>query len=156
MRLWTPFSKSMGLNIGIAKQAAKMGFKEVQFDLFVFQKGFENSSDSLSNTRGAYKDNELDDGQATCGAWRGLCWICAWRTTPITESNSVDIFGYAATVQKLQELDKTSAKFLKNVLIILRWFYPSHWGRLILVNCKTRFRNLFKIGQEYMKVGKIN
>src|SRR5699024_9246201 len=58
-----PFSEDVwDYNIEIAKQAAKLGFKEIQFDYVRFPEGFENRADELNYTRGDYK-TEGDDVQ---------------------------------------------------------------------------------------------
>ncbi|WP_083248180.1 putative glycoside hydrolase [Desulfuribacillus stibiiarsenatis] len=45
-------------NVEIAKMAAELGFKEIQFDYVRFPEGFENRDDSLQYAFGAYKDRK--------------------------------------------------------------------------------------------------
>ena len=56
-----PFNdKVWNYNIAVAKEAAKAGFKEVQFDYVRFPEGFENKDKSLQYSNGKYKNSDLN------------------------------------------------------------------------------------------------
>src|SRR5699024_11563483 len=56
-----PFNdKVWKYNIAVAKEAAKAGFKEVQFDYVRFPEGFENKDKSLQYSNGKYKNSDLN------------------------------------------------------------------------------------------------
>ena len=48
-------------NIEVAKEAAKAGFKEVQFDYVRFPEGFENKDAELQYSNGKYKGSDLNN-----------------------------------------------------------------------------------------------
>lgn len=146
-----PFSKEVwDYNIEVAKQAAKMGFKEVQFDYVRFPEGFETQSDSLSYTRGAYKDNELDDVQQRVAAVTDFVEYAREELRPYGVEVSVDIFGYAATVPEAPGIGQNFSKISENVDVISSMIYPSHWGSYFGI-AKPDLEP-YKLVQEYMKV----
>ncbi|MCF6092443.1 hypothetical protein L1765_00360 [Microaerobacter geothermalis] len=52
-----PFLKEVwDYNIGIAKEAAKLGFQEIQFDYVRFPEGFERRDESLTYSLGSYEN----------------------------------------------------------------------------------------------------
>ena len=46
-------------NVGIAIEAAKMGFKEIQFDYVRFPEGFEKKEDELKYNMGDYDEAKI-------------------------------------------------------------------------------------------------
>jgi hypothetical protein len=146
-----PFSKEVwDYNVEVAKQAAKMGFKEVQFDYVRFPEGFENQSDNLSYTRGEYQDSELDEVQQRVEAVTDFVKYAKEQLRPYGVEVSVDIFGYAATVPEAPGIGQNFAKISENVDVISSMIYPSHWGSYFGI-AKPDLEP-YKLVQEYMKV----
>ena len=63
-------------NVEIAIEAAKMGFKEIQFDYVRFPEGFENRDDTLTYSMGKYENSELDLTSTSCSSCYRLCSLC--------------------------------------------------------------------------------
>ncbi len=85
-----PYMKEVwDYNIAVAKEAAKLGFKEIQFDYVRFPEGFEKKADSLVFTK--TKDSRVD-------AIAGFVKYAKSQLEPLGVRVSVDIFGYAASV----------------------------------------------------------
>lgn len=146
-----PFSKEVwDYNVEVAKQAAKMGFKEVQFDYVRFPEGFENVSDSLSYTRGDYQDSEQDEVQQRVTAVTDFVKYAKEELRPYGVEVSVDIFGYAATVPEAPGIGQNFGKISENVDVISSMIYPSHWGSYFGI-AKPDLEP-YKLVQEYMKV----
>lgn len=146
-----PFSKEVwDYNIEVAKQAAKMGFKEIQFDYVRFPEGFENESDSLTYTRGDYETSELDDIQQRVEAVSDFVKYAREELKPYGVEVSVDIFGYAATVPEAPGIGQNFSKISENVDVISSMIYPSHWNSYFGINKPDL--EPYKLVSEYMKV----
>ncbi|SEK39395.1 hypothetical protein SAMN04488700_1883 [Carnobacterium iners] len=146
-----PFSKEVWeYNVEVAKQAAKMGFKEIQFDYVRFPEGFETQSDSLSYTRGDYQDSELDEVQQRVTAVTDFVKYAREELRPYGVEVSVDIFGYAAIVPEAPGIGQNFGKISENVDVISSMIYPSHWGSYFGI-AKPDLEP-YKLVQEYMKV----
>ena len=76
-------------NIEVAKEAAKLGFKEIQFDYVRFPEGFEKRADSLTYDR---------DERARIEVMADFVKYAREQLNPLGVRVSVDIFGYAASV----------------------------------------------------------
>ena len=85
-----PYSKEVwDYNIEIAKEAAKLGFKEIQFDYVRFPEGFEKRADSLKYTK---------TDQSRVDVVSDFVQYAREELAPLGIRVSVDIFGYAASV----------------------------------------------------------
>jgi hypothetical protein len=81
-----PFLKEVwDYNVGIAIEAAKMGFKEIQFDYVRFPEGFENKEDDLKYDVGEYDEAKMSHtakrettGTIRCRSVSGYFWICSY------------------------------------------------------------------------------
>lgn len=146
-----PFSQEVwDYNVEVAKQAAKMGFKEVQFDYVRFPEGFENESDSLTYSRGDYETSELDDVQQRVEAVSDFVKYAREELKPYGIEVSVDIFGYAATVPEAPGIGQNFAKISENVDVISSMIYPSHWNAYFGISKPDL--EPYKLVAEYMKV----
>lgn len=146
-----PFSKEVwDYNVEVAKQAAKMGFKEIQFDYVRFPEGFENESDSLTYTRGDYETSELDDVQQRVEAVTDFVEYAREELKAYDVEVSVDIFGYAATVPEAPGIGQNFAKISENVDVISSMIYPSHWNSYFGISKPDL--EPYKLVAEYMKV----
>ena len=106
-------------NIAVAKEAAKLGFKEIQFDYVRFPEGFEKKADSLVFTK--TKDSRVD-------AIAGFVKYAKSQLEPLGVRVSVDIFGYAASVPAAEGIGQDFVKISKNVDVISPMVYPSHYS----------------------------
>lgn len=146
-----PFSKEVwDYNVEVAKQAAKMGFKEIQFDYVRFPEGFENESDSLTYTRGDYETSDLDDVQQRVSAVSDFVKYAREQLKAYDVEVSVDIFGYAATVPEAPGIGQNFAKISENVDVISSMIYPSHWNSYFGISKPDL--EPYKLVSEYMKV----
>lgn len=146
-----PFSQEVWeYNVEIAKQAAKMGFKEIQFDYVRFPEGFETRSDELQYTRGGYDEMDLDDVQQRVESVTDFVKYAKKELEPYGVDVSVDIFGYSATVPEAPGIGQNFSKISENVDVISSMIYPSHWGPYFGI-AKPDLEP-YNIISEYMKV----
>ncbi|MBB3128893.1 hypothetical protein FHS19_003568 [Paenibacillus rhizosphaerae] len=114
-----PYSKEVwDYNIAIAKEAAKLGFKEVQFDYVRFPEGFEKRADTLK-----YVKNE----KSRVDTVAEFVQYARKQLAPLGIRVSVDIFGYAASVPAAEGIGQDFGKISENVDVISPMVYPSHY-----------------------------
>lgn len=106
-------------NISVAKEAVKLGFKEIQFDYVRFPEGFENKAASLAFDK--TKDSRVDTIAA-------FVKYAKSQLEPLGVRVSVDIFGYAASVPAAEGIGQDFVKISKNVDVISPMIYPSHYS----------------------------
>ncbi|MET3575664.1 putative glycoside hydrolase [Bhargavaea ullalensis] len=124
----SPFLKEVwDHNVQIAIEAAKMGFKEVQFDYVRFPEGFEKRADTLGYTFGEYENSELDPVQRRVQAVTDFVAYAKEQLEPYGVDVSVDIFGYSATLPEAPGIGQNFSKISENVDVISSMIYPSHW-----------------------------
>ncbi|GAA3713307.1 hypothetical protein GCM10022378_00200 [Salinicoccus jeotgali] len=124
-----PFLKEVwDYNVDIAIQAAKLGFKDIQFDYVRFPEGFEHRADSLNYDAAEYDDGNDDDVQQRVNAVTDFVEYAREKLKPYNVDVSVDIFGYAATVPEAPGIGQNFSKISNNVDVISSMIYPSHWG----------------------------
>ena len=114
-------------NVEIAIEAAKMGFKEIQFDYVRFPEGFENRDDTLTYSMGKYENSELDLTQRRVQAVTDFVAYAREQLKPYGAQVSVDIFGYSATLPEAPGIGQNFLKISENVDVISSMIYPSHW-----------------------------
>ncbi|RQW11344.1 GTP-binding protein [Paenibacillus rhizophilus] len=107
-------------NVEIAKEAVKLGFKEVQFDYVRFPEGFEKRADSLKYTKVA--------GKSRVQIVSDFVKYAKQELNPLGVRVSVDIFGYAASVPAAEGIGQDFVKISKNVDVISPMVYPSHYS----------------------------
>ncbi|MCJ8010365.1 GTP-binding protein [Paenibacillus sp. KQZ6P-2] len=114
-----PFSKEVwDYNIEIAKEAAKLGFKEIQFDYVRFPEGFEKRADSLKY---------IKNGKSRVDTVAEFVQYARKQLAPLGVRVSVDIFGYAASVPAAEGIGQDFNKISENVDVISPMVYPSHY-----------------------------
>jgi len=106
-------------NVEVAKEAAKLGFKEIQFDYVRFPEGFEKRADSLKFTK-----NELSRVDIVTG----FVEYAKKELEPLGVRVSVDIFGYAASVPAAEGIGQDFVKISNAVHVISPMIYPSHYS----------------------------
>ncbi|MFC5712501.1 putative glycoside hydrolase [Thalassorhabdus alkalitolerans] len=114
-------------NIDIAEKAAQLGFQEIQFDYVRFPEGFENRYDVLDYDHGNYADSD-DDVEARVDAVSDFVAHARERLGGAYDVDvSVDVFGYAFTVENAPGIGQNIVKISENVDVISSMIYPSHW-----------------------------
>ncbi|GMK39624.1 hypothetical protein PCCS19_26780 [Paenibacillus sp. CCS19] len=106
-------------NVAIAKEAAKLGFKEIQFDYVRFPEGFEKKEASL-------KFDKTDEKRTDVIA--DFVQYAREQLEPLGVRVSVDIFGYAASVPAAEGIGQDFVKISKQVNVISPMVYPSHYS----------------------------
>ncbi|MGX7595340.1 putative glycoside hydrolase [Planococcus plakortidis] len=114
-------------NVEVAIEAAKMGFKEIQFDYVRFPEGFERYGEQLDYSMGEYADSKLDPVQRRVEAVTDFVAYAREKLEPYDVEVSVDIFGYAATLPEAPGIGQNFSKISENVDVISSMIYPSHW-----------------------------
>jgi hypothetical protein len=115
-----PYRKEVwDYNVAIAKEAAKMGFKEIQFDYVRFPEGFEKKADHLKFTK---------TNQSRVDVVAGFVDYARKQLEPLGVRVSVDIFGYAASVPAAEGIGQDFGKISSNVNVICPMIYPSHYS----------------------------
>lgn len=123
-----PFLKEVwDYNVGIAIEAAKLGFKEIQFDYVRFPEGFENRDQQLKYGMGEYKNRKEDNVQKRVHAVTDFVAYARQKLKPYGAQVSVDIFGYTATLPEAPGIGQNFSKISENVDVISSMIYPSHW-----------------------------
>ncbi|MCL6460051.1 MAG: putative glycoside hydrolase, partial [Gorillibacterium sp.] len=115
-----PYSKEVwDYNIEVAKEAAKLGFKEVQFDYVRFPEGFDQRAETLKYKR---------DKRTRINAVAEFVKYAKEQLSPLGIRVSVDIFGYAASVPAAEGIGQDFQKISQNVDVICAMIYPSHYS----------------------------
>ena len=117
-------------NLEIATEAAKLGFKEIQFDYVRFPEGFENYDKELNYGHGHYGDDDEDviNMKFRNQAVTDFVSYAREQLQPFGVDVSVDIFGYAAVVRETEGIGQSFPGIAKEVDVISSMIYPSHWG----------------------------
>ncbi|WP_199622089.1 putative glycoside hydrolase [Paenibacillus alkalitolerans] len=105
-------------NIQVAKEAAALGFKEIQFDYVRFPEGFEKKADALQ-----YHQDERKRIEVVADFVK----YAKEQLTPLGVRVSVDIFGYAASVPAAEGIGQDFEQISKYVDVICPMIYPSHY-----------------------------
>ncbi|MDF2962233.1 MAG: GTP-binding protein [Paenibacillus sp.] len=115
-----PYRKEVwDYNIAVAKEAAKAGFKEIQFDYVRFPEGFEKRADTLKYEK---------DDRSRIEAVAEFVKYAREQLAPLGVRVSVDIFGYAASVPAAEGIGQDFVKISQNVDVICPMIYPSHYS----------------------------
>ncbi|MCD8505957.1 MAG: putative glycoside hydrolase [Alkalibacterium thalassium] len=115
-------------NVEVARQAAKLGFKDIQFDYVRFPEGFEHRDEDLNYSRGDYEESDLDNVKQRVDAVTEFVAYARRELQPYDVDVSVDIFGYAATREETPGIGQNFSRISENVDVISSMIYPSHWG----------------------------
>ncbi|WP_413526900.1 putative glycoside hydrolase [Marinilactibacillus psychrotolerans] len=124
-----PYEKEVwDYNVEVARQAAKLGFKDIQFDYVRFPEGFENRDEDLNYSRGEYADSDLNNTKQRVEAVTDFVAYAKQELQAYDVDVSVDIFGYAATLEETPGIGQNFSRISENVDVISSMIYPSHWG----------------------------
>lgn len=115
-----PYMKEVwDYNVAVAVEAAKLGFKEIQFDYVRFPEGFEKKEDKLTFAK--TEENRVD-------VVAGFVEYAREQLEPLGVRVSVDIFGYAASVPAAEGIGQDFLKISEAVHVICPMIYPSHYS----------------------------
>ena len=137
-------------NVQIAIEAAKMGFKEIQFDYVRFPEGFEKRDSTLKYNMVDYETSELDNVKRRVQAVTDFVAYAKEKLEPYGAQVSVDIFGYSATLPEAPGIGQNFSKISANVDVISSMIYPSHWTSYFGI-AKPDLEP-YRLVQEYAKV----
>lgn len=137
-------------NVEVAIEAAKLGFKEIQFDYVRFPEGFERLGEQLDYSMGDYAESNLDPVQRRVEAVTDFVAYAKEKLEPYGVEVSVDIFGYAATVSEAPGIGQNFSKISENVDVISSMIYPSHWKKYFGIEKPDL--EPYKLVAEYAKV----
>ncbi|UJF14752.1 putative glycoside hydrolase [Jeotgalibaca sp. MA1X17-3] len=147
-----PFLKETwdyAVNVGI--EAAKAGFKEIQFDYVRFPEGFEVWGSDLVYEMGDYATQDTDDVTKRVDAITDFVEYAHEKLLPYGVDVSVDIFGYAATVPEAPGIGQNFSQISNHVDVISSMIYPSHWGASYFGIDRPDLHP-YELVDEYMKV----
>jgi hypothetical protein len=148
-----PFLKEVwDYNVGIAIEAAKLGFQEIQFDYVRFPEGFENRDKQLQFSMGDYQHMKGDNVQKRVRAVTDFVAYAKEKLKPYGVKVSVDIFGYTATLPEAPGIGQNFTKISENVDVISSMIYPSHWTSYFGIEKPDL--EPYKLVREYAKVEK--
>jgi hypothetical protein len=106
-------------NIEVAKEAARLGFQEIQFDYVRFPEGFEKRANTLKY---------VTDSRTRTQAVTEFVEYAKAQLSPLGVEVSVDIFGYAAAVPAAEGIGQDFNLISSNVDVICPMVYPSHYS----------------------------
>lgn len=146
-----PFVKEVWeYNLDIAKEAAKMGFEDIQFDYVRFPEGFETKDKILKYSLGDYEDSDLNDVQKRVEAVTDFVKYAREELSYYDVDVSIDIFGYAATIPEAPGIGQNFSEISENTDVISSMVYPSHWTSYFGIEVPDR--EPFNVINEYAKV----
>jgi len=106
-------------NIRVARDAARLGFKEIQFDYVRFPEGFEKRADTLVYAK---------DERRRTDVITDFVKYAREQLSPLGVRISVDIFGYAASVPAAEGIGQDFAALSKVVDPLPPMVPPSHYS----------------------------
>ncbi len=123
-----PYEKEVWeYNIEVAKAAAELGFRDIQFDYVRFPEGFEYRDEELDYGRGDY-DESTTNVEQRVDSVNSFVEEARNQLLPYGVDVSVDIFGYAAMVGEAPGIGQSFLGISENVDVLSSMIYPSHWG----------------------------
>src|SRR5690625_3378661 len=147
-----PYEKEVWeYNVDIAKKAVELGFQDIQFDYVRYPEGFERRDEDLEYSQGDYVDYEMDNVQKRVEAVTDFVAYAHEELGQYGVDLSVDIFGYAVTVEETPGIGQNFSKIAENVDIISSMIYPSHWSEGYF-DIPFPDKEPYKLVSEYMKV----
>lgn len=123
-----PFLKEVwDYNIGIAIEAAKLGFKEVQFDYVRFPEKFETFQGELTYSKGVLGKSSVTEGQKRVETITEFVKYAHMKLKPFNVKMSVDVFGNATVIPDASGIGQNFSNIAQHVDVISAMIYPSHW-----------------------------
>lgn len=123
-----PFNKdAWAYIVDIAKGAAQLGFKDIQFDYVRFPEGFETFSESLNYDMGDYAQYGKGSVEARQHAIADFLNYANKELREYGVDVSADLFGYVATTKSAPGIGQNYMMMAQQVDHISGMIYPSHW-----------------------------
>ncbi|MBG9982709.1 putative glycoside hydrolase [Aerococcaceae bacterium DSM 111020] len=121
--------------LDVAEEAAKMGFKDIQFDYVRFPEGFFEWAGDLEYEIGYYEKFVSNDPEAEgyerVAAINDFLAYSQQALAPYGVEISADIFGYttvAGDTYDVRGIGQNFAQMAEQVDTVSAMIYPSHWG----------------------------
>lgn len=121
--------------LDVAVEAAKIGFKDIQFDYVRFPEGFYEWSDDLIFDHERYASYLSDDpekqGYERTAAINDFLRFAREKLAPYGVDVSADIFGYtvvAGDTYDVRGIGQNFAQMAEHIDVVSSMIYPSHWG----------------------------
>jgi len=147
-----PFMKEVWeYNVELAKYAVEMGFMEIQFDYVRFPEGFERRDEQLTYSEGDYENHELNNIKKRVEAVSNFVEYAKNELHEYGVDVSVDIFGYAATVEETPGIGQNFTRISEHVDVISSMIYPSHWSNNYF-DIPVPDKEPYRLTDEYAKV----
>ncbi len=138
-------------NTQVAIEAAKMGFKDIQFDYVRFPEGFIGRADQLVYGKGTYGDGDGDNVESRIDAVADFVGYAREELQAYGVDVSVDIFGAAARGFE-ENVGQDFVKISANVDVISSMPYPSHWGPFSIGNLDKPDLYPYEVMDEYSQL----
>ncbi|GAF16649.1 LOW QUALITY PROTEIN: glycoside hydrolase [Bacillus sp. JCM 19046] len=138
-------------NTQVAIEAAKMGFKDIQFDYVRFPEGFIGRADQLVYGKGTYGDGDGDNVESRIDAVADFVGYAREELQAYGVDVSVDIFGAAARGFE-ENVGQDFVKISANVDVISSMPYPSHWVRFSIGNLDKPDLYPYEVMDEYSQL----
>ena len=121
-------------NVAIAIEAAKLGFKDIQFDYVRFPEGFDVFGSDLEYDIGGYSyfisEDPEEEGIERVAAINDFLSYASDELMPYGVDVSADVFGYTAIAgdaPDVRGIGQNFAKMAERVDVMSSMIYPSHW-----------------------------
>lgn len=114
--------------VAIAIEAAKAGFKEIQFDYIRFAENFSAFQPNLSYSMGRYEGVNEPMEVLRVRAINEFIEYAKLKLKPYNVHIGIDIFGYTATVPEDSDIGQNFAQMAERGDVVSSMIYPSHWG----------------------------
>lgn len=124
-----PFKQEVwDYTISVAIEAAKAGFREIQFDYIRFAEGFSFVEPGLTYDMGKYAGREEPIDQLRVQVINDFIEYAKQKLEPYNVHIGIDIFGYTATVPEDSDIGQNFSKMAERGDVVSSMIYPSHWG----------------------------
>jgi hypothetical protein len=144
-----PFLKEVwDYNVGIAIEAAKLGFKEIQFDYVRFPEKFETFENELTYSKGKFQN--IETGRERVVAVTEFVRYATDKLKPFHVKVSVDTFGNATVIPEAKGIGQNFSLIANHVDVISAMIYPSHWTSIFGID-KPDLQP-YRLVTEYAKV----
>nr|WP_263328458.1 putative glycoside hydrolase [Neobacillus sp. Marseille-Q6967] len=121
-----PFLKEVwDYNIGAAIEAAKLGFKEIQFDYVRFPEKFETFEGQLTYNKGRFQQI---NGRERVLAVSEFVKYAREKLLPYKVKISVDVFGNTTVIPEAKGIGQNFTEIAKHLDVVSAMIYPSHWN----------------------------
>lgn len=145
-----PFLKEVwDYNIGAAIEAAKLGFKEIQFDYVRFPEKFETFEGQLTYNKGGFQQT---NGRQRVLAVSEFVKYAREKLIPYNVKMSVDIFGNTTVIPEARGIGQNFIDIAKHLDVVSAMIYPSHWNGIFGIQKPDL--EPFRLVEGYAKVEK--